>query len=247
LCPNFIGGEYMSEKKRLIIKLSGEALSGKSDKGIDPLRVKEIALEIKDAYDLGLFEIGVIIGGGNIWRGKTASEMGMERSSADYMGMIATIMNALALQNALETLGVETRTMTSLNIPQVAEPYIRRKAISNLEKGMIVIFGGGTGNPYFSTDTTSALRAAEIGARTILMAKNGTDGVYDKDPRFHNDAVKYTTLTHHEVLENGLQVMDSTAAALCKDNDIEIVVFDMNIKGNIKRAALGENIGTVIK
>lgn len=237
----------MSEKKRLIIKLSGEALSGNNDKGIDPLRVKEIALEIKDAYDLGLFEIGIIIGGGNIWRGKTASEMGMERSSADYMGMIATIMNALALQNALESLGVETRTMTSLNIPQVAEPYIRRKAISNLEKGMIVIFGGGTGNPYFSTDTTSALRAAEIGAKTILMAKNGTDGVYDKDPRIHNDAVKYETLTHHEVLENGLQVMDSTAAALCKDNDIEIVVFDMNIKGNIKRAALGENIGTLIK
>ena len=237
----------MSDRKRLIIKLSGEALSGTNGKGIDPLRVKEIAQEIKEAYDLGLFEIGIIIGGGNIWRGKTASEMGMERSSADYMGMIATIMNALALQNALETLGVETRAMTSLNIPQVAEPYIRRKAISNLEKGMIVIFGGGTGNPYFSTDTTSALRAAEIGAKTILMAKNGTDGVYDKDPRLHKDAVKYETLTHHEVLENGLKVMDSTAAALCKDNNIEIVVFDMNIKGNIKRAALGENIGTVIK
>ena len=237
----------MSERKRLIIKLSGEALSGSNDKGIDPLRVKEIAHEIKDAYDLGRFEIGVIIGGGNIWRGKTASEMGMERSSADYMGMIATIMNALALQNALESLGVETRAMTSLNIPQVAEPYIRRKAISNLEKGMVVIFGGGTGNPYFSTDTTSALRAAEIGAKTILMAKNGTDGVYNKDPRLHSDAVKYTTLSHHEVLENGLEVMDSTAAALCKDNDIEIIVFDMNIKGNIKRAALGENIGTVIK
>jgi uridylate kinase len=236
----------MVEKKRLIIKLSGEALSS-DGKGIDPLRVKEIAAEIKEAYDLHLFEIGIIVGGGNIWRGKTASEMGMERSSADYMGMIATIMNALALQNALEALGVETRAMTSLNIPQVAEPYIRRKAISNLEKGMIVIFGGGTGNPYFSTDTTSALRAAEIGAETILMAKNGTDGVYNKDPRVHKDAVKYTSLTHHEVLESGLQVMDSTAAALCKDNGIEIVVFDMNIKGNIKRAALGENIGTVIK
>ncbi len=204
-------------------------------------------MEIKDAYDLGLFEIGIIVGGGNIWRGITASEMGMERSSADYMGMIATIINALALQNALESLGVETRAMTSLNIPQVAEPYIRRKAISNLEKGMIVIFGGGTGNPYFSTDTTSALRAAEIGAKTILMAKNGTDGVYDKDPRTNDDAKRYDELTHHEVLESGLQVMDSTAAALCKDNNIEIVVFDMNIKGNIKRAALGEKIGTVIK
>jgi uridylate kinase len=172
--------------------------------------------------------------------------MGMERSSADYMGMIATILNALALQNAIEELGVETRTMTSLNIPQVAEPYIRRKAISNLEKGRIVIFGGGTGNPYFSTDTTSALRAAEIGAKIILMAKNGTDGVYDKDPRKHKDAKKYVTLTHHEVLEKGLLVMDSTASALCKDNHIEIVVFDMNEKGNIKRVADGEKIGTWI-
>ncbi len=236
----------MEKKKRLVIKLSGEAMSTEH-KSIDPLRVKDIAAEIKEAYDLDQFEIGIIVGGGNIWRGKTASEMGMERSSADYMGMIATIMNALALQNALEALGVETRTMTSLNIPQVAEPYIRRKAISNLEKGMIVIFGGGTGNPFFTTDSTSALRAAEIGAKTILMAKNGTDGVYDLDPKFHSNAKKYTTLTHHEVLENRLEVMDSTAAALCKDNEIEIIVFDMNIKGNIKRAALGENIGTVIR
>ncbi len=237
----------MENKKRLIIKLSGEALSSVNGKSIDPFRVKEIAEEIKEAYDLGLFEIGIIVGGGNIWRGKTASEMGMERSSADYMGMIATIMNALALQNALEALGVDTRAMTSLNIPQVAEPYIRRKAISNLEKGMIVIFGGGTGNPYFSTDTTSALRAAEIGAKTILMAKNGTDGVYNLDPKTNPSAQKYEILTHHEVLENRLEVMDSTAAALCKDNGIEIVVFDMNIKGNIKRAALGENIGTIIR
>jgi uridylate kinase len=160
--------------------------------------------------------------------------------------MIATIMNALALQNALEELGLETRTMTSLNIPQVAEPYIRRKAISNLEKGRIVIFGGGTGNPYFSTDTTSALRAAEIGAEYIFMAKNGTDGVYDKDPRTNDDAVKYDSLTHHEVLDQNLQVMDSTAAALCKDNGIKIVVFDMNEEGNIRRAASGEKIGTLI-
>ena len=247
MCPTFKRGGNMSEKKRLIIKLSGEALSYETGRGIDPLRVREIALEIKEAYDLQRFEIGIIIGGGNIWRGKQASEMGMERSSADYMGMIATIMNALALQNALEALGVETRAMTSLTIPQVAEPYIRRKAISNLSKGMVVIFGGGTGNPYFSTDTTSALRAAEIGAITILMAKNGTDGVYDKDPKIYKDAKKFETLRHHDILENGLKVMDSTAAALCKDNDIEIVVFDMNIKGNIKRAALGENIGTVIR
>ncbi len=236
----------MTDKKRIIIKLSGEALSGNSGKSIDPLRVKEIAKEIKDAYDVGTFEIGVIVGGGNIWRGKTASEMGMERSSADYMGMIATIMNALALQNGLEALGLETRTMTSLNIPEVAEPYIRRRALRHLEKGTIVIFGGGTGNPYFSTDTTSALRAAELGAKTILMAKNGTDGVYDKDPKSFGDAKRYQALTHHQVLEHRLEVMDSTAAALCKDNDIEIIVFDMNIEGNIKRAALGENIGTVI-
>lgn len=237
----------MSMKKRIIIKLSGEALSGKGNqKAIDPLKVKEVAKEIKDAYDLGNLELGIIIGGGNIWRGKIAAEMGMERSSADYMGMIATIMNALALQNALEQLGLETRTMTSLNIPQVAEPYIRRKAISNLEKGIIVIFGGGTGNPYFSTDTTSALRAAEIGAKVILMAKNGTDGVYNKDPRTNKDAVKYKTLTHRDVLEKNLMVMDSTAAALCKDNGIDIIVFDMNVKGNIKRVASGEEIGTHI-
>lgn len=234
-------------KKRLIIKLSGEALSGSGTQSIDPIRVKAIAEEIKEAYDLNQFEIGIIVGGGNIWRGKTAEQMGMERSSADYMGMLATILNALALQNALETLGLDTRAMTSLNIPQVAEPYIRRKAISNLEKGMIIIFGGGTGNPYFSTDTTSALRAAEIGATTILMAKNGIDGVYSSDPKTDPSATKYDALSHHQVLELGLNVMDSTAAALCKDNGIEIVVFDMNIKGNIKRAAMGEAIGTVIK
>lgn len=238
----------MAMKKRVIIKLSGEALRGENnDMAIDPLKVREVAKEIKSAYDLGSLEIGIIVGGGNIWRGKMASEMGMERSSADYIGMLATIMNALALQNSLEELGLVTRTMTSLNIPQVAEPYIRRKAISNLEKGIIVIFGGGTGNPYFSTDTTSALRAAEIGAKVILMAKNGTDGVYDKDPRNSNDAVKYTTLTHREVLEKNLTVMDSTASALCKDNGIDIIVFDMNEKGNIARVAGGEKIGTHIK
>jgi uridylate kinase len=236
----------MSENKRIIIKLSGEALSNGASQAIDPEKVRLIANEVKDAYDLGGLQIGIIVGGGNIWRGKIAAEMGMERSSADYMGMIATILNALALQNAIEELGIETRTLTSLNIPQVAEPYIRRKAISHLEKGRVVIFGGGTGNPYFSTDTTSALRAAEIGAKRILMAKNGTDGVYDKDPRKHSDAKKYETITHHEVLDKGLQVMDSTAAALCKDNNIEIVVFDMNVPGNIKRVADGEKIGTWI-
>ncbi len=236
----------MEPKKRIIIKLSGEALSNGNNQAIDSKKVRMIAKEVKAAYDLGNLEIGIIVGGGNIWRGKIAAEMGMERSSADYMGMIATILNALALQNAIEELGIETRTMTSLNIPQVAEPYIRRKALSNLEKDRIVIFGGGTGNPYFSTDTTSALRAAEIGANVILMAKNGTDGVYDKDPRKHKDAVKYDSLKHLEVLKLGLEVMDSTAAALCKDNNIKIIVFDMNVSGNIKRAASGEKIGTTI-
>jgi len=234
------------DKKRIMIKLSGEALAGKTGIGIDPLVVKKIAHEIKAAFDLGLCEIGIVVGGGNIFRGKLASEMGIERSSADYMGMIGTILNALALQNSLEALGVETRVMTALTIPEVAEPYIQRKAISHLEKGFVVIFGGGTGNPYFSTDTTSALRAAEIGANIIYMAKNGIDGVYNADPRTHPNATKYKKLTHQEVLKQELAVMDSTAAALCNDNDIDIYVFDMNVEGNIKRAILGEPIGTII-
>ncbi len=233
-------------KRRIMIKLSGEALAGATGIGIDPLVVKNIASEIKKAVDLNTVEIGIVVGGGNIFRGKLASEMGIERSSADYMGMIGTILNALALQNSLEALGLETRVMSSLNIPEVAEPYIRRKAISHLEKGYVVIFGGGTGNPYFSTDTTSALRAAEIGASMIYMAKNGIDGVYDKDPRQFKDAKKYQYLTHQEVLKNELQVMDSTAAALCNDNNIDIFVFDMNQNDNIRNAILGHPIGTLI-
>lgn len=233
--------------RRIMIKLSGEALAGDSGVGIDPITVKNIAKEIKSAYDSCNCEIGVIVGGGNIFRGKLAVDMGIERSSADYMGMIGTIVNALALQNSLESLGVETRVMSSINIPEVAEPYIRRKAISHFEKDRVVIFGGGTGNPYFSTDTTAALRAAELGASIVYMAKNGTDGVYDKDPRVHADSVKYSNLTHHEVLQKNLNVMDSTAAALCYDNNIDIYVFDMNVPGNIKRAILGEPIGTMIR
>ena len=233
-------------KKRVMIKISGEALAGEDGIGINPKIVKHIAKEIKDAYDLNLCEIGVIVGGGNIFRGKLASEMGIERSSADYMGMIGTVLNALALQNSLEALGVETRAMTSLNIPEVAEPYIRRKALSHFQKDRIVIFGGGTGNPYFSTDTTAALRAAELGASMIYMAKNGTDGVYERDPRGETSAIKFSKLTHNELLQKHLNVMDSTAAALCNDNNIDIYVFDMNVEGNIKRAILGENIGTMI-
>lgn len=233
-------------KKRIMIKLSGEALAGKNGIGIDPQTVKKIAREIKSAYDLNLCEIGVVVGGGNIFRGKLGDEMGIERASADYMGMIGTIINALALQNSLEALGVETRVLSSLNIPEVCEPYIRRKAISHLEKNRLVIFGGGTGNPFFTTDTTSALRAAEMDASIIYMAKNGIDGVYDKDPRSNPDAVRLPRLTHTEVLKRELHVMDSTAAALCNDNNIDICVFDMNVEGNIKRAILGENIGTLI-
>lgn len=233
-------------KRRVMIKVSGEALAGDKGVGINPETVKLMAKEIKDAYESSNCEIGVIVGGGNIFRGKIASEMGIERSSADYMGMIGTILNALALQNSLESLGVDTRVMTSLNIPEVAEPYIRRKALSHFSKGRIVIFGGGTGNPYFSTDTTAALRAAELGAETIYMAKNGVDGVYDSDPRTNPKAKKFEKLTNQEVLKRELQVMDSTAAALCHDNKIDLYVFDMNKPGNITRAILGENIGTVI-
>lgn len=234
-------------KKRIMIKLSGEALAGPTGIGIDPEKVKEVAKEIKAAYDLDIAQIGIIVGGGNIFRGKLADQMGIDRSSADYMGMIGTIVNALALQSSLEALSIRTRVMTSINIPEVAEPYIRRKALSHLSKERIVIFGGGTGNPYFSTDTTAALRAAELGASTIYMAKNGTDGVYDKDPRKFKNSKKYDNITHKEILNKNLNVMDSTAAALCYDNDIDIYVFDMNISGNIKKVVLGENIGTLIK
>jgi uridylate kinase len=231
--------------RRVILKLSGEALSGGAGVGISPKSVREIAKEIKDLYDIGL-ELAIIVGAGNIWRGRDAVECGMERASADYMGMLGTILNALALQNALESLGLETRTMTSLSIPSVAEPYIRRKAMSHLDKRYIVIFGGGTGNPFFSTDTTAALRAAEIGAKLILMAKNGTDGVYDRDPKKDPAAVRYTHLTYAEMLNKKLQVMDLTAATLCSENNIDILVFDMTKPGNIKRAIDDYSIGTLI-
>ena len=234
-----------STYNRVILKLSGEAMAGPEGFGIDAYKVAEIAAEIKEAHDTGV-EIAIIVGGGNIWRGKTASEMGMERSSADYMGMLATVMNALALQNALEVCGVHTRTLTSIHMNQVAEPYIRRKAVRHLEKKRIVIFGGGTGNPYFSTDTTASLRAAEINADAILMAKNGVDGVYNDDPRTNPDAKRYETLTYLEMLTKGLQVMDSTAASLCMDNDIYLMVFNMNQSGNIKKAVAGDKIGTIV-
>lgn len=232
--------------KRIILKLSGEALAGDLKVGIDPLKVKEIALEIKKLVDLGDIELSVVVGAGNIWRGRDAVLIGMDRSSADYMGMLATILNALALQNALESLGLETRAMTSLQIPAVAEPYIRRKAISHLEKGRIVIFGGGNGIPFFSTDSTAALRGAELGANLILMAKNGVDGVYSDDPNLNKDAVRYEKLTHNQVISKHLNVMDMTAATLCSENKIDILVFDMNVPGNIAKAVNDFSIGTLI-
>lgn len=234
------------EKRRILLKISGEALGFESSKGINHEKVNEIAREIKDLYDLGNIQLCVVVGGGNIWRGRDAVESGMERSSADYMGMLATILNALALQNALEALNAPTRVMTSLSIPSVAEPYIRRKALSHLDKNVIVIFGGGSGLPFFSTDTTAALRGAELNSKLILMAKNGTDGVYDSDPRTNPNAKRFAKLTHKDLLDKNLTVMDLTAATLCAENDIDILVFDMNVKGNIKKAVNDYSIGTII-
>ncbi|MCZ0716761.1 UMP kinase [Aerococcus kribbianus] len=231
--------------KRIVLKLSGEALAGNDRFGIDPETMKKIAQEIKEVHALGI-EIAIVVGGGNIWRGITGEEMGMERAQADYMGMLATIMNALGLQDVLENIGVPTRVQTSIEMRQIAEPYIRRRAERHLEKGRVVIFAAGTGNPYFSTDTTSALRAAEIDADVILMAKNGVDGVYSADPKKDASAEKYTELTHLEIINKNLQVMDSTASSLSMDNHIPLVVFNLNESGNIKRVVLGEAIGTTI-
>ena len=231
---------------RILLKLSGEALKGETEFGIDPKTVAEIAQQIKDVYDLGV-EIGIVVGGGNIWRGKTAETMGMDRAQADYMGMLATVMNGLAVQDALEHLSVPTRVMTALSINQVAEPYIRRKAISHLGKGRVCIFVGGLGSPYFSTDTACVLRATEIEADVVLMAKNGTEGVYDSDPKTNPNAKLYNEITFSEILAKNLAVMDSTAASLCKDNKKQIIVFNMNKNGNIVRAVKGEKIGTLVK
>ena len=231
--------------KRVLLKMSGEALKGDRDAGIDSKTVLELARQVKTAHDLGI-EIGIVVGGGNFWRGKTGQELGMDRAQADYMGMLATIMNSLAVQDGLESVGVPTRVLSALNLQQVAEPYIRRRAIRHLEKGRVCIFAGGTGSPYFSTDTAAALRATEINAEALLMAKNGTDGVYDSDPRKNPNAKLYSHLTFAEVLAKNLQVMDSTAASLCKDNNVKIVVFNMNEDGNIVKAIKGDNIGTLV-
>ena len=232
--------------KRIVLKLSGEALAGEQGYGLSPDVVKSVANQVKEVVELGV-EVAVVVGGGNIWRGKVGSEMGMDRTTADYMGMLATVMNSLALQDALEKLGPETRVMSSIDMRQVAEPYIRRKAIRHLEKNRVVIFAAGTGNPYFSTDTTAALRAAEIEADVILMAKNNVDGVYTADPLKDSTATKYLELSYLEVISQGLEVMDSTASTLCMDNDISLVVFSIMENGNIKKAVLGEDIGTVVR
>lgn len=236
----------IAKYRRIVLKLSGEALSGDIGYGIEPTVIKSIANQVKEIANLGV-EIAIVVGGGNIWRGKVGSEVGMDRATADYMGMLATVMNSLALQDSLEMIGIQTRVQTSIEMRQVAEPYIRRKAIRHLEKGRVVIFAAGTGNPYFSTDTTAALRAAEIEAEVILMAKNDVDGVYSDDPKINKDARKYDQLSYMDMLNEGLGVMDSTASSLCMDNDIPLIVFSISEEGNIKRVVLGEEIGTMIR
>ncbi|PLR97248.1 UMP kinase [Bacillus sp. T33-2] len=232
--------------KRVVLKLSGEALAGEKGFGINPAVIKNVAEQVKEIAELGV-EVAVVVGGGNIWRGKIGEEMGMDRATADYMGMLATVMNSLSLQDSLEQVGIETRVQTSIEMRQVAEPYIRRRAIRHLEKKRVVIFAAGTGNPYFSTDTTAALRAAEIEAEVILMAKNNVDGVYSADPRFDKNAIKYDELSYLDVLKEGLAVMDSTASSLCMDNNIPLIVFSIMEQGNIKRVVLGETIGTIVR
>lgn len=229
---------------RALLKLSGEALMGEGRYGIDPHVTERLAKQIKQLHDDGV-EIGIVVGGGNIFRGLAGSAKGMDRAQADYMGMLATVMNALALQDALERVGASCRVMSAIQMNEVCEPYIRRRAINHLEKGDIVIFAAGSGNPYFTTDTAAALRACEIGADCLLKATK-VDGVYDKDPVSNNDAVRFERISHHEVLVRGLQVMDSTAAALCQDNHMPVIVLNIEGEDNIMRALKGEHVGTVV-
>lgn len=231
--------------KRVLLKLSGEALAGDQGFGINAQVINSIAQGVKAAHETGV-EMGVVIGGGNIFRGIAASAQGMDRASSDYMGMLATCMNALALQDALEKLNVDTRVQSAIEMAEIAEPYIRRKAIRHLEKKRVVIFGAGTGNPYFTTDTAAALRAMEIDAEVVLKATK-VDGVYDKDPKKHTDAVKFDELTYLEVLSKQLNVMDSTAISLCMDNALPILTFNLNDPANIVKAISGQKIGTLIK
>lgn len=230
--------------KRILLKLSGEALAGNQGQGINTAVIKQIAQDVAEAFKVGV-EIGIVIGGGNIYRGVAASAEGMDRASADYMGMLATCINALALQDALEKENVPTRVQTAIEMAEIAEPYIRRRAIRHLEKGRIVIFGAGTGNPFFTTDTAASLRAMEISAEVIMKATK-VDGIYDKDPKKFADAKKYDKISYIEVLNKGLNVMDSTAISLCMDNKLPIITFDMTKPGNVLRAVSGENIGTIV-
>lgn len=231
--------------RRVLLKLSGEALMGDAGYGIDPPVLESLSKQIGQICEEGI-EIAVVVGGGNIFRGLAASSSGMDRAQADYMGMLATIMNALALQDSLERRGIYTRVMSAISMQQIAEPYIRRRAVRHMEKGRVVIFAAGTGNPYFTTDTTAALRALEINAEVVMKATK-VDGVYDADPKTNPDAVKFDELTYIEVLKRGLQVMDSTAISLCMDNNLPIIVFNMEVEGNIARALKGEPVGTIVR
>ncbi|BAZ90710.1 uridylate kinase [Raphidiopsis curvata NIES-932] len=237
---NFMGTNY----QRVLLKLSGEALMGNLGYGIDPEVVKGIAQELGEVVTTGV-QVAIVVGGGNIFRGVKAASAGMDRATADYIGMIATVMNAMTLQDSLERIGVQTRVQTAIAMQEVAEPYIRRRAIRHLEKGRVVIFGAGSGNPFFTTDTTAALRAAEIEANVIFKATK-VDGIYNADPKVHSNAKRYKTLTYGHVLAEDLRVMDSTAIALCKENNIPILVFDLTVRGNIHRAVMGESIGTLV-
>lgn len=230
--------------KRVLLKLSGEALMGNLTYGIDPTVVQAIAEEIADVVKQGI-QLAIVVGGGNIFRGIKGSAAGMDRATADYIGMLATVMNAMTLQDAIERTGTATRVQTAITMQEVAEPYIRRRAMRHLEKSRVVIFGAGSGNPFFTTDTTASLRAAEIGAEVVLKATK-VDGVYDSDPKKNPDAKRFKSLTYSHVLTHDLKVMDSTAIALCKDNNIPIMVFDLSVPGNIRRALMGESIGTIV-
>ncbi len=230
--------------KRILLKLSGEALAGPTGMGIDPKRAYEIAKVIKQVWETGV-EVGVVIGAGNLWRGLSGENVGMDRATADYMGMLATVMNALAMMDALEQIDVTTRVMSAIEMRTVAEPYIRRRALRHFEKGRVVIFGGGTGNPYFSTDTAAALRATEVGAEVVIKATK-VDGVYNCDPKKHPDAVRFETLTHMDAISMRLNVMDSTAISLCMDNDLPILVLNFFEPGVLMRAIKGENVGTLV-
>ena len=229
--------------KRVLLKISGEALAGEKKVGLDDDMLNQVAAQVKGLREIGV-EVAVVVGGGNFWRGRTSKAM--DRATADYMGMLATVINSLALQSAFENMGIPTRVQTAIEMREVAEPYIRRRAMHHLEKGYVVIFGAGTGNPFFSTDTTAALRAAEIEADVILLAKK-VDAVYDSDPNLNPDAKKFSKLTHMDLLEMGLGVMDSTAASLCMDNHIPIHVFGLDEPENVIKAAYGEDIGTIIE